>query len=193
MFLVKSALALLNRSLLRLQRSSEIARFEGIVLADTQDSPLFRKTVPSALQLIKDLDSRRFRRLQRHVLWIVNCPLPYGGGEYHYPTRTCRLDFEKPAIEPEPEYAAAAVASTLVPEATHGLLRARGIGYSKQLRSRVEQCCVKEQHRFLARLATNRPDIAKSLHYEFTESRWHRSWSATRLQSFLDLVRRLRR
>lgn len=184
---------MLNRSLLRLQSSSEIARFEGIILADTQDSSLFRKTVPSALQLIKDLDGRRFRRLLRHIKWVVNCPFPYGGGEYHYPTRTCRLDFENPAVEPDPEYAVAAVASTLVHEGTHGLLRARGIGYSKQLRSRVERCCVKEQHRFLARLAATRPNIAESLRHEFTESWWQRSWNATRLQSFLDLVRRLRR
>src|SRR6195256_5873 len=91
--------ALLNRYLLRLQRTSEVARFDGIILADTQNSSLFRSAVPSALQLIKDLDTRRFHRLQRHIKWIVNCPLPYGGGQYHYPTRTCRLDFEKAAVE----------------------------------------------------------------------------------------------
>ena len=50
---------LLNRGLLRLQRSSEIARFDGIILADTQDSTLFRKSVLAALHLIKQLDSRR--------------------------------------------------------------------------------------------------------------------------------------
>jgi hypothetical protein len=184
---------LLNRGLLRLQRTSEIGRFDGIILADTQDSSLFRNSVLAALQLIKQLDSRRFRRLQRHISWIVNCPLPHGGGQYHYPTRTCRLDIEKTSPEPHPEYAAAAVASTLIHEATHGVLRARGIGYSGQLRSRVEGCCVREQNRFLSRLAMTRPEIAKFYHREFIESRWHRSWTATRLQSLFDLIRRLRR
>jgi hypothetical protein len=185
--------AVFGRYLLRLQRENEIARFDDIILSDTQDSALFRSAVPSALQLIKSLDSRRFRRLQRYVKWIVNCPLPNGGGQYHYPTRTCRLDIEKTANEPDPDYAAAAVASTLVHEATHGALRARAIGYTPQLRARVERCCVREQNRFLARLSTSRPDIAKLLYSEFAESRWHRSWTATPFQSFLDLFRRLRR
>src|SRR4030081_248139 len=114
MFFTKPAQALLNRYLLRLQRTSEVARFDGIILADTQDSTLFRSAVPAALQLIKDLDSRRYRRLQRYIKWIVNCPLPHGGGQYNYPTLTCRFDFEKTANEADPEYAAAATASTLV-------------------------------------------------------------------------------
>lgn len=193
MLLTKPIEALLNRYLLRLQRSCEVARFDGIILADAQDSTLFRSAVPAALQLIKDLDSRRYRRLQRHIKWIVNCPLPYGGGQYHYPTRTCRLDFEKTAYEADPEYITAATASTLVHEATHGVLRARAIGYSRQLRSRVERCCVREQNRFLARLSSSHPDIAQFLHREFSESHWHRYWTATRIQSFFDLVRRLRR
>jgi hypothetical protein len=193
MFFTTPVQALLGRYLLRLQRASEVARFDGIILADTQDSSLFRSAVPSALQLIKDLDSRRFRRLQRYIKWIVNCPLPYGGGQYHYPTRTCRLDFEKTAIEPDPEYAAAAVAGTLVHEATHGALRARAIGYSVHLWSRVERCCVREQNRFIERLSISRPDIAKFLHREFTESRWHRLGTATRLQVLTDTIRRLRR
>src|SRR3977135_1306426 len=99
MLLTKPIEALLNRYLLRLQGSSEVARFDGIILADTLDSALFRSAVPAALQLIKDLDSRRYRRLQRYIKWIVNCPLPYGGGQYNYSTRTCRLDFEKTANE----------------------------------------------------------------------------------------------
>jgi hypothetical protein len=193
MLVTKPIEALLHRYLLRLQRSSEVARFDDIILADTQDSTLFRSAVPAALQLIKDLDSRRYRRLKRYIKWIVNCPLPFGGGQYNYSTKTCRLDFEKTANEPDPEYAAAATASTLVHEATHGALRARAIGYSGQLRSRVERCCVREQNRFLARLSSSRPDIAKYLHREFSESHWHRYWTATPIQSFLDLVRRLRR
>ena len=169
--------ALLSRYLLRLQGENEVARFDDIILADTQDSALFRSAVPSALQLIKNLDSRRFRRLRRYVKWIVNCPLPYGGGQYHYLTRTCRLDIEKTTKEPDPDYAAAAVASTLIHEATHGALRARAIGYTAELRSRVERCCVREQNRFLARLSSTRPDIANSLYRDFSELRWHRSWT----------------
>jgi hypothetical protein len=193
MFFTAFFRALVNRYLLRLQLTSEVARFDGIILADTLESPLFRSAVPSALKLIKDLDRRRFRRLQRYIAWIVNCPLLYGGGQYHYPTRTCRLDIEKATPEPDSDYAAAAVASILIHEATHGVLRARGIGYSAQLRSRVEHCCVREQNRFLARLAISRPDIAKFYHREFVESRWHRSWTATGLQRLFDLIRRLRR
>jgi len=56
---------IINGGLLRLQRASEVARFEGIILVDTQHGVLFRKTVLSALHLIKDLDERRFHRIRR--------------------------------------------------------------------------------------------------------------------------------
>lgn len=184
---------MLNNSLLSLQRKSEVARFDSIILSDTQANGQFRTTVLSALQLIKDLDGRRFHRVQRYIAWIVNCPLPFGGAQYHYKTRTCRLDFEHLAPEPDPQFASAIVARALVHEATHGLLHARGVPYSAQLRSRVERCCWTEENRFLMQLAIKQPAIAQSVRREFIESRWRLSWRASPLQSLAALGRRLLR
>lgn len=174
-----------------MQRISEFGAVEGIRLADSEQSEAFRTIVPAALRLLKEVDSRRFRRLQRHVGWIANCALPGGGGAYHHPTRTCRLDFVTSRISPDFEYVAGAVASTLVHEATHALIEARGIEYAGEKRRRIEKTCVKEQNRFARRVAATRPHLARAIEVVFDESEWRRSWAAGRLQNFFDTVRRV--
>jgi hypothetical protein len=67
-----------------------------------------------------------------------------------------------------------------VHEATHGSIRARGIEYSPELRSRIEQLCVAEENRFLDRLAISQPELAGRLRTDFDESLWHWSWQASR-------------
>ena len=184
---------LASHALLWLQRTSEVAVIEGIRLADGEASPHFGAAVPAAIRLIKDLDRRRFRRLQRHITWIVNSPLPRGGGAYHHPTQTCRLDFTTTAPSSDTDYLAAAVATTLIHEATHALIESRGIRYIGDIRGRIERCCVREQNRFLRRLSQSRPDLAALLHKEFDEAEWHDSWTATPFQNMCDSVRRVRR
>lgn len=184
---------LLKRSLLSLQAENEVARFEGIVISDGDDNPSFRETVLAALQLIKELDPRRFRRIQRYIKWVVNVPLAHGGGEYAYSMHTCRIDFEQSVWQPWGDQAFVLCADVLIHEATHGVLNARNIPYSSQLRSRIERLCVREGQRFLSRVSEARPEVAKALCHEFDESRWHRSWRETRWESLLSTVKRLLR
>ncbi len=193
MLLLRPLGKLLKRVLLSLQKENEVARFEGIILSDPSNDALFRETVLAALHLIKELDSRRFRRIQKYVNWIVNVLLPYGGGEYSYSMRTCRLDFEKSVWEPYGDYATALCARVLIHEATHGVVNAMGIPYSKQLRSRIERLCVREEQRFLLMLAKSQPDVAKAVWDEFDESRWYRRWAASRSRSLLAFFARFRR
>ena len=193
MLLLRPLEKILRRVLLSMQAQNEIARFEGIIISDPDDNVSFRKTVLAALLLIKDLDPRRFRRIQAFVKWVVNVPLAYGGGEYSYSTRTCRLDFEKSVWEPHANYASAICARMLVHEATHGVINARRIPYSRQLRSRIERLCVREEQRFLSLIAQSQPQVAKAVWHDFDESQWHESWTDSRSQSLSAIFMRLSR
>src|SRR5438045_1197359 len=88
------------RSRLWLQKKGEIGQFDGIRIADLREtSPHFKNTVLASLQLLKDYDPIRFRRVQRHIQWIVNCSVEIGGSaDYQVAIRTCSMDF----LEPNP-------------------------------------------------------------------------------------------
>ena len=191
MFVLRPVEKTLRCILLSLQAKNEVAKFEGITLSDADENVSFRETVLEALRLVKDLDPRRFRRIQRYIKWVVNVPLAYGGGEYAYSMRTCRLDFERSVWEPYANYATALCARMLVHEATHGVLYAQGIPYSGQLRSRIERLCVREEQRFLSLVAESRPEVAKAVWHDFDEFSWHERWTHSRLQSLSAIVMRL--
>ena len=193
MFVLKPLEKVLRRSLLSLQAQNEVARFEGVIISDPRDNLSFQQTILAALRLVKDLDPRRFRRIQQYIKWIVNVLLPYGGAEYAYSMRTCKIDFEKSVWEPYANYAPALCARVLIHEATHGVVNAHGIRYSKQLRSRIERLCVREEQRFLLLVAKSQPDVAKVVWDDFDESRWHRRWSDSRSLSLLAFLTRLHR
>jgi hypothetical protein len=193
MLLLRPLEKVLKRVLLSLQAKNEVARFEGIILSDSDSNVSFRETVLGALQLIKDLDPRRFQRIQKYVKWIVNVPLAYGGGEYSYSMRTCRLDFERSVWEPHANYASALCARMLVHEATHGVINARRIPYSSQLRSQIERLCVREEQRFLSLIAQSQPQAARAVWPDFDESQWHKGWTDSRSQSLSAIFMRLSR
>lgn len=175
------------------QRKYEIAQFEDIRLSDlAYVGPQFETVMLGALQLIKDTDPRRFSRVKRHLRWVVNGPLPQPGAEYAHKAQTCVIDFEKPESESDYPYWIAWHASMLIHEATHGLIDARGIRYSPELRVRIERLCVTEQKRFVRRLANSQPDLADQLHPEFDETDWHQTWSSTKIGRFIATLRRVR-
>jgi hypothetical protein len=180
------------RILIWMQRTSEVARFEGIVIADFRNkSSHFRDTVLAALKLIKVSDARRFARVKRHLKWIVNSTLRVPGmAEYYHPTQTCRMDFVEPTPGSDAGYPIGSCASTLVHEATHGVVACRGIAYSKKLRSRIERLCVTEEQRFLIHLTITQPALASSLYFEYDPARWKESWAITRFQDLAAVLRR---
>jgi hypothetical protein len=53
-------------------------------------------------------------------------------------------------------YFLTAYASTLVHEATHGVIDARGIPYNKRFRERIELVCIHEETKSVSRIA---PDL----------------------------------
>lgn len=183
----------LVRCKLRLLRSSEVGRFEGIVLADLRKSKRFRDCLLASLEQVKSCDPLRFRRIQRRLTWVVSCTLSEAGrAEYHHDTRTCQIDFDERQYETDPEACVALLGSVLVHEATHGTIRTHGILYTPEIRSRIERLCVAEEHRFLDHLARCQNDLARRIRRDFSESDWHSAWSATPTETLFRIFRRLR-
>lgn len=178
------------------QSRSEVARFDGIILADLRShrgqTQHFRNTLLAALRLLKETDPRRYARVSTRLSWVVSTTLSrHGTAEYRHATRTCAIDFLEPSPEYDSEFLIGWYACTLVHEATHGEIRHRGIPYTRELRSRIERLCVREEQRFVTRLTLTRPDLADRLYYEFDAANWKWSWSATRGERFRAELRRI--
>lgn len=185
------------RCKLRLWRKNEIARVDGIVLVDLREnSPRFRDCMLAALELVKSYDPLRFRRIQRRLSWVVNCtllqPAESATAEYHHDTRSCEIDFDDHLYDADPEWCVVWFGSLLVHEATHGTIRAHGILYTPELRSRIERLCVAEEHRFLDRLSRSQPEVASRVRGDFDESDWYSAWNATIFERLSHAFRRLR-
>jgi hypothetical protein len=189
------ALSLLLKSMLRFQHwyqtTAKVADCEGIALADLKrKSGHFQETMESALALIRTADPRRFQRVKEHIKWIINCTLEQAGAEYHKEFKSVRIDFEEPEEESDRDFKAGFWARSLVHEATHGHLFRYGIAYTDELRGRIERLCVKEENRFICRLASAHPDLARQLHREFNDQEWQFAWSATPKEKIRSLFRR---
>jgi hypothetical protein len=187
---------LAEQGLLRVQRRSEVARFEGIILADVRGkSQHFKITLLTALQLIRGCDARRFARIQRHISWVVNVGLELGkNAEYNAATRTCSIDFSEPEDDAAEVWSVWHCARTLVHEATHGVLISWGIPYTQELRARIEDLCVTEERRFLSRVGLLQPELAELttiMQREFDPAAWERVWTASRWQRALSALRRV--
>jgi hypothetical protein len=111
--------------------------------------------------------------------------------QYRHSTRTCAIDFQESSPEFDAEYLIGWYACTLVHEATHGVIRSRGVLYTRELRARIEHLCVREEQRFVTRLTITRPTLADRLYQEFDASQWHSSWHASAGERFRAQMRRI--
>jgi hypothetical protein len=191
---VKLFRSLGRKGLLWIYRKNQIADFDGISIVDWSQTPRFSEILKAALQLIKNTDSRRYRRVQQHIRFVVSCIRPFGGGAYYRDTRTCEFDFITPRSESDVQFYTAWYACALVHEATHGRLHSLGIEYTPENRVRVEKLCVEEEQRF-AKGLTLTPEIFARLDSleKFDPRRWERSWNTSRWKKFRLEMRRIRR
>jgi len=78
--------------------SNEVARFDGIAIADCgpprNRSARFPEIMLAALQLLKATDPCRYARVRRRLAWITRETLAiFGSAEYQHATRRCCIDF----------------------------------------------------------------------------------------------------
>jgi hypothetical protein len=128
----------------------------GLFLLGDQSPLVIREQVTKALDLIAEVDPRRYTGLRHdHVRVLVE-----DGPMSHYLslTNTCVLSLDVVQNQPTER-----IALTIVHEATHARLYRGGVGYDRKNQARRERRCVLEQVDFLRRLA--------ALGYRGTEAR----------------------
>lgn len=126
----------------------------------------------AALVLIQAFDPIRYRRVVRHLRFIVNGPCS-SSARYEHETKACRIDFNKCSQEDEgtihPWYVAS-FANSIVHEATHAYLMDRFIPYTVENRTRVERICIDQQNEFLTKLPKEPYDFVAECHNGRTDA-----------------------
>lgn len=154
-FLAVSPIWRLLQWLLKKQDYTETHR--GILLSYSFDDsgthdPLFVPKMRETLDLLAELDARRFRRVQNNINAIVAGALKgHTVGRYGREGAVCLLDFGKVRLQQMPGNLAKRCACVLVHEATHGLLDKRGVVQSAANKKRVERLCIEEEIRLSRR------------------------------------------
>jgi len=158
---------------------------------DETDDPAFLSRTKEALDLIRKADSRRFRRIQEEIGYILNGELTSGAG-YSRLFKICQVDFGRFKSSEYPDYWIRAYACTLIHEATHGAIYSHGIPYTHANRSRIERLCHEEKWRFAQRLNDGETDWARLLVGDFDETGWHLYWYGSRWTQAKLLLRRIK-
>jgi hypothetical protein len=153
---------ILLRALFALSPRSQAGGFEVIDVAE-EEGEVTLDRLRSVLELIAQVDQRRYQRMQRDLKRIVL--MKAGGPEYASETEACILSSGY-VRDGDP----GVVAATLVHEATHARLCKAGIGYGRSIRARVEQLCVREEMAFAVRLG--RQDVLAHLQQKLASPWW---------------------
>ena len=147
--------------------------FDGIIIAEVGPNSISTKhfigQTVGALQLIRDADAKRFRRVKREIRYILNAPL-LSLAQYERVCRTCRVDFSRFDFDIDESTALVEYASTLVHEATHGYLHSRYVIRRRSDGDRIERLCIMEEMRFARRLGVNQDARAQGVDAEILAS-----------------------
>ena len=162
---------ILSRIFDRLIAASIVAEHHGIRLCDVNNNPNddapFTLRTKQALDLIMEVDKRRFIRLQRTIRYIVNKEL-FSGGAY-LPCGACAIDFGRYRFDRNESLALFQMAGLIVHESTHGLLESMNIPRLRRRWVQVERICRSEENRFLKRLE---PRFGGTLQRPFNPNDW---------------------
>lgn len=121
----------------------------GICVGSQSQNALVRRKVIDALALIRKVDPRRYRYMQRDVKRILLLGNPFYRGQWVDALGLCHLTYDyilAPDTTPE------MVAAILIHEAMHARLYRWGIDYEEPKRARIEQICLKAEIAFARRL-----------------------------------------
>ena len=108
----------------------------------------FLRRTKQALDLLAAADYRRYHRVARYTQYILNTELDCSAK--YCPGGVCRIDFDRYPFARNPTGALYRYAATLIHEATHGVLAAKGFRRGSRNWVQIERICRAEQNRFLA-------------------------------------------
>jgi hypothetical protein len=129
-----------------------------LLLYKESERKLILERLNSSLELLKSHAPARYARVLRSLRGIL--VMGSGGvrADYDPLERVCRL---AESFMLDANTTSAAVASTLVHEATHGWLFERGVGYDEPIRHRVEQICIQASLRTSKRLPNAEDEVER--------------------------------
>jgi hypothetical protein len=133
-------------ALIRLSRNTRVDGLWVGVFMEERGAEILKRLV-EALQLIKSCDPYRYRRVLREIERIWAHPLPWEWAIWLPALKRCVVD-PRFVLSASPSL----IASAIVHEATHAAMDQRHIGYSEQLRDRVEKVCMRQELAFAAKI-----------------------------------------
>ena len=145
--------------------------FDTFTLYSVDDDSKFFDQAIAALQLLKAVDPRRYRRAQRYMPIIAH--VRQGANFYKHAARAFYVN----ACSDDPAY----FASEIVHEATHAYLAHKGLRYTKANRERHERLCTTEQLAFITRAIQAQPHVP-TLQQQELITQWRR-WFEEHLAS----------
>ena len=154
-----------------LLKNSVLCEHLGIRLCDinhnpNDDSAFIARSI-QALDLIKEIDPRRFCRVHRTIRYIVNTECHFHG--VYSLGKMCVIDFGRYRFDRNEKWALFNYAGLIIHESTHGMLESKQIPYKRHNWLQVERICRNEQNRFLKRLE---PIYGSSLKIPFDSNNW---------------------
>jgi len=174
-------------------KKSCLGHIDGIAVCDAslvrQNRDNFLNLTRQAMALVQSIDSRRYRRLCRHIQFIVNMEL-ISGGNFARRLKICHVDYTK-FTSADSLWNLRQYAQLLVHEATHGLLFEKGILYDKETRERVERLCRLEEYRFALHFEPGYVDTGvRPFNSEWYEMYWdHKARRAAARKRFWEAIR----
>lgn len=142
-------------ALLRAYGARRIAGLRVAIADPTVSMSEVELAISNAMETLRSLDERRWRRVIRYVrhviIWAGDYTAYDSFGGIHLSSSHLR------------EWAWKYLASALVHEATHLRLEALGLGDDPKKRSRIEAICAEEQADFLDRLPGAGPEVAAAV------------------------------
>ena len=144
---VGSALHRLVMALLfRLTTRRQVLGFDLCDVTLGHDGALLFERVGAALEMIRQYDPVRFRRMQREVAWIGVTNSPAYAGQYWPGPQAVVLDASFVR-----DFVVESIAMVIVHEATHARIRQTGVRV-KGREGRIEHTCVEQEIIFARRI-----------------------------------------
>lgn len=147
--------------------------------AEEHQARYWCENVVEALELIQSYDLRRYRRVQKHLSYIVNNKCT-NTGYYNPYTRTCSIDFAKYRLIQDKNWRLLQLARLLVHEATHGVIFMQSISWDVEKHVRAERLCHQEERLFSQHV---RPD---ALIKDFDETWCRKRYQQSLVQRVLE-------
>lgn len=172
-----------------LAQKTIVLTYKGINLCETANyqwaKDEFIEKSREALDLIEQVDFKRFKRVQKYIIYIK--PAIARGTASHLPlSKGCLVDWRKLDFKRYPRASLVLYSAVLIHEATHGYIQSKGIRYRGKIRLRIEKLCHLEEARFVKQAV---PNIGESWIKLYDESLYVSQYNESTLKRLQDAFR----